>query len=311
MHCQFPRRPAGAVLDEPPSSWWRSRRSPRRQPPRRIARPCPGRRSAARRSSQRPTCRDPDAGRLLQGPGLDRPEAQLRDAPARRLERQAPLRRRRRLQRRHSRRLVAAGAERRATPQVSSDSGHQGNGLDASFALNDPLAAQLFGIALGADGDVGARSRSCNGAYGVAADEVLLRGLLERRARGADERAALPQPVRRRHRARARLQLGRLHGPVQPHRQGAGRARRRLQRGQDGDAGERACAPPATPGRHRRRRRLEPAACTLQSGDACAAPAAPTPATPACRTRSSRRSTSWTHAGLTGPAAPTPTPAGR
>ena len=29
--------------------------------------------------------------------------------------------------------------------QVSSDSGHQGNGLDASFALNDPLAAQLFG----------------------------------------------------------------------------------------------------------------------------------------------------------------------
>jgi hypothetical protein len=29
--------------------------------------------------------------------------------------------------------------------QVSSDSGHQGNGLDASFALNDPQAAQLFG----------------------------------------------------------------------------------------------------------------------------------------------------------------------
>jgi feruloyl esterase len=29
--------------------------------------------------------------------------------------------------------------------QVSSDSGHQGNGLDASFALNDPVAAQLFG----------------------------------------------------------------------------------------------------------------------------------------------------------------------
>ena len=29
--------------------------------------------------------------------------------------------------------------------QVSSDSGHQGSGLDASFALNDPQAAQLFG----------------------------------------------------------------------------------------------------------------------------------------------------------------------
>lgn len=29
--------------------------------------------------------------------------------------------------------------------QVSSDSGHQGNVLDASFALDDPLAAQLFG----------------------------------------------------------------------------------------------------------------------------------------------------------------------
>ena len=29
--------------------------------------------------------------------------------------------------------------------QVSSDSGHQGSGLDASFALNDPYAAQLFG----------------------------------------------------------------------------------------------------------------------------------------------------------------------
>jgi hypothetical protein len=29
--------------------------------------------------------------------------------------------------------------------QVSSDSGHQGSGLDASFALNDPFAAQLFG----------------------------------------------------------------------------------------------------------------------------------------------------------------------
>lgn len=29
--------------------------------------------------------------------------------------------------------------------QVSSDSGHQGNVLDASFALNDPLAAQMFG----------------------------------------------------------------------------------------------------------------------------------------------------------------------
>ena len=29
--------------------------------------------------------------------------------------------------------------------QVSSDSGHQGSGLDASFALNDPVAAQLFG----------------------------------------------------------------------------------------------------------------------------------------------------------------------
>ena len=29
--------------------------------------------------------------------------------------------------------------------QVSSDSGHQANGLDASFALNDPLAARLFG----------------------------------------------------------------------------------------------------------------------------------------------------------------------
>ena len=28
---------------------------------------------------------------------------------------------------------------------VSSDSGHQGSGLDASFALNDPYAAQLFG----------------------------------------------------------------------------------------------------------------------------------------------------------------------
>ncbi len=29
--------------------------------------------------------------------------------------------------------------------QVSSDSGHQASGLDASFALNDPHAAQLFG----------------------------------------------------------------------------------------------------------------------------------------------------------------------
>lgn len=29
--------------------------------------------------------------------------------------------------------------------QVSSDSGHQASGLDASFALNDPFAAQLFG----------------------------------------------------------------------------------------------------------------------------------------------------------------------
>ena len=29
--------------------------------------------------------------------------------------------------------------------QVSSDSGHQGSGLDASFVLNDPYAAQLFG----------------------------------------------------------------------------------------------------------------------------------------------------------------------
>jgi hypothetical protein len=29
--------------------------------------------------------------------------------------------------------------------QVSSDSGHQGSGVDASFALNDPYAAQLFG----------------------------------------------------------------------------------------------------------------------------------------------------------------------
>lgn len=36
-------------------------------------------------------------------------------------------------------------ALRQGYAQVSSDSGHQGSGLDASFALNDPYAAQLFG----------------------------------------------------------------------------------------------------------------------------------------------------------------------
>ncbi len=48
---------------------------------------------------------------------------------------------------------VTAPALNAGYAQVSSDSGHQGNGLDASFALNDPQAAQLFGIAVGADGD--------------------------------------------------------------------------------------------------------------------------------------------------------------
>ena len=40
---------------------------------------------------------------------------------------------------------VTAPALNAGYAQVSSDSGHQGSGLDASFALNDPQAAQLFG----------------------------------------------------------------------------------------------------------------------------------------------------------------------
>ena len=40
---------------------------------------------------------------------------------------------------------VVAPALNAGYAQVSSDSGHQGSGLDASFALNDPQAAQLFG----------------------------------------------------------------------------------------------------------------------------------------------------------------------
>jgi Tannase and feruloyl esterase len=40
---------------------------------------------------------------------------------------------------------VVAPALNAGYAQVSSDSGHQGSGLDASFALNDPVAAQLFG----------------------------------------------------------------------------------------------------------------------------------------------------------------------
>lgn len=40
---------------------------------------------------------------------------------------------------------VVAPALNAGYAQVSSDSGHQGNVLDASFALNDPYAAQLFG----------------------------------------------------------------------------------------------------------------------------------------------------------------------
>lgn len=38
-----------------------------------------------------------------------------------------------------------AAAINQGYAQVSSDSGHQGSPLDASFALNDPLAAELFG----------------------------------------------------------------------------------------------------------------------------------------------------------------------
>jgi feruloyl esterase len=40
---------------------------------------------------------------------------------------------------------VVAPALNAGYAQVSSDSGHQGSGVDASFALNDPVAAQLFG----------------------------------------------------------------------------------------------------------------------------------------------------------------------
>lgn len=40
---------------------------------------------------------------------------------------------------------VVAPALNAGYAQVSSDSGHQASGLDASFALNDPQAAQLFG----------------------------------------------------------------------------------------------------------------------------------------------------------------------
>jgi hypothetical protein len=40
---------------------------------------------------------------------------------------------------------VVAPALNAGYAQVSSDSGHQGSALDASFALNDPYAAQLFG----------------------------------------------------------------------------------------------------------------------------------------------------------------------
>ncbi len=40
---------------------------------------------------------------------------------------------------------VSAPALNAGYAQVSSDSGHQGSALDASFALNDPQAAQLFG----------------------------------------------------------------------------------------------------------------------------------------------------------------------
>ena len=71
--------------------------------------------------------------------------------------------------------------------------------------------------------------------------------------------------------------------------------RRRVQRGQDGDCWRRRCATPATA--------LDgivdgvvsnQAACTPSTPRRCAAPAASTPATPACRTRSSRSVTSWT-----------------
>ena len=148
------------------------------------------------------------------------------------------------------------------------------------------------------------RRRSCSGrsrchgdgrcardrafALRLPADALVLRRLLERRPRSADERAALSDPVRRRDRARTGLQLGRAHGRVQPHREGARGARRRDQPRQDGDAGgavRAACdaLDGLADGVVSNRR---PAASTPRR---CAARLAPTPATPACRTPSSPR----------------------
>lgn len=70
---------------------------------------------------------------------------------------------------------VVAPALNAGYAQVSSDSGHQGSGLDASFALNDPQAAQLFG-SLSVPTVMGAATEIVKAHYGRSARRAYFEG---------------------------------------------------------------------------------------------------------------------------------------
>jgi hypothetical protein len=70
---------------------------------------------------------------------------------------------------------VVAAALNAGYAQVGSDSGHQGDVLDASFALNDPLAAQLFG-SLSVPTVMGATTEIVKKHYGFAARRSYFEG---------------------------------------------------------------------------------------------------------------------------------------
>ena len=77
--------------------------------------------------------------------------------------------------------------------EVVSDSGHQGDGMSADFALTDTFAAQLFG-SLSVPTVMSTALKIVPAAYGVSPSQVLFRRLLERRTGGIDGRAAKSEP---------------------------------------------------------------------------------------------------------------------
>ena len=77
--------------------------------------------------------------------------------------------------------------------EVVSDSGHQGDGMSAAFALTDTFAAQLFG-SLSVPTVMSTALKIVTAAYRCSAGQVLFRGLLHWGTGGIDGRAAKPEP---------------------------------------------------------------------------------------------------------------------